>query len=62
MCGRHYKTDVFVLCVLYRSSNLLKTRHMSKVVQHCENILNPLPALFRGVESYQTQIVTPISN
>ena len=62
MCWPHDKNDVFVLCVLYRRSNLFETRQMGKVVQHRENILNPLPDLLRGVASHQTQIVTPISN
>ena len=35
---------------------------MGKVVQHCKNILSPLPELLRGVATHQTQIVTPISN
>ena len=61
-CRPHNKSDVFVLCVLYIRSNLFETRQMGKVVQHCKNILNPLPDLLRGVASHQTQIVTPISN
>ena len=41
---------------------MFETRQMGKVVQHCENILSPLPELLRGVETHQTQMVTPISN
>ena len=62
LCQPHNKTDVFVLCLLYRRSNLFETCQMGKVVQHCYNILNPLQDLLRGVASHQTQIVTPISN
>ena len=36
------------MCVLYRRSNLFETRQTGKVVQHCGNILNPLPDLLRG--------------
>ena len=53
-----FKSFVF----LYQRSNLFETRQMGKVVQHCENILSPLPELLRGVATHQTQIVTPISN
>ena len=35
---------------------------LGKVIQHCKNIVSPLPDLLRSVEWYQTQIVTPISN
>ena len=38
----------------------METRQMGKVVQHCENILGPLPDLLRGVATHQTQIVIPI--
>ena len=41
---------------------MFETRQMGKVVQHCENILNPLQDILRDVASHQTQIVTPISN
>ena len=41
---------------------MFETCQIGKVVQHRKNILNPLPDLLRGVESHQTQIVTPISN
>ena len=35
---------------------------MGKVVQHFENIVNPLPELLRSLASHQTQIITPLSN
>ena len=41
---------------------MFETCQMGKVVQHCENILSPLPELLGGVATHQTQIVTPISN
>ena len=43
LCWPHNKSDVFVLCFLYRRSNLFETRQMGKVVQHRQNILNPWP-------------------
>ena len=62
MCRPHKKSDVFVLCFLYRRSNLFETRQVGKVVQHCKNILYPSPDKLRGAASHQTQIVTSISN
>ena len=35
---------------------------MGRIVQHHENILNPLPVQLKGVAGYQPQIATPITN
>ena len=35
---------------------------MGRIVQHHENILNPLPVQSKCVAGYQTQIATPITN
>ena len=56
MCLPLNKSDVFVWCVLYGRSNLFETCQMGKVVQHCENILKPMPDLLRSVASHQTQM------
>ena len=50
-CWPHNESDCFVLCVLYRRSNLFETCQMGKEVQHCKIILNSSPDQLGGAQT-----------